>query len=157
MKKAFILFLFLFFCISISEAVVVGISPSKRDIEITKGETRDVQFGLSTNSEELITMTCETESDYLYCSDTLTAKKGEITYFNVTIEIPIDYESNELTESFLICKQQDMIRSCLEGRVNVEIQEVEETLNIKMILIFIFIFFIISILFLKTNLKNYFK
>ncbi len=165
MKKILFLFLILFFCISISEGFVAGISPPQRNIELPRGGYRNVSFGISTNSEETIIMDCEPQSEYLSCPKIIEVVRGEITYFNITANVPEEYEFETMQGSFVICKNIGMIRYCLEGKVNAMITEPEEVEPLKPqnffninILILLSTFAILSFLLLfKNKLKKYFK
>lgn len=160
MKKIIFLFLIFLFCVSISEAstgVVAGISPSKVDLEIYRGDSKNATFGLSTNSEEILTFECISNSIYLTCPEEINITKGKITFLNTTLNIPRDYEHDKIETSFIVCKEFDMIRYCLQGKVNAEILEPESVFNLNhLIIISIFALFTFLIIF-KNHLKKYFK
>lgn len=122
MKKLFAL-VFLCLIFSTANAVIIGVSPASKEVDIYSGETENIKFAFSTNESSEFIVNCVTEEDsYLFCPGYLNVGYG-ITYFNVTVNAPYVSEPETINDTFKICYAEESanVISCVQAEVIINV------------------------------------
>lgn len=116
----------LLIAMSISQAIIIGVSPASQTVTLSPGQSKDISFGLSTNATTDVVFYCSSKSPYITCPDSITLVNGTMTFFNATIHIPKDVKFNSTVEVFELCLEKQAnatVISCLGPKVAINIEQ----------------------------------